>query len=54
MPVFTKYLGQDRNGFEYKLYSDNYVYQFKGPVKCYGWFCSGPAWERTLHKILDI
>ena len=58
-----KLLGQDNNGFRYYSAPDNYVYQ-QYPNSDYwvngenrkdhfnGWFCSGPAWERTMHKIL--
>ena len=51
MPHIIKKLGLGKHDFEYVLYSDNYVYQFKG-TKCFGWFCSYTAWDRTLHKIL--
>ena len=45
-----KYLGTDKHGCDYILFSDNYVYQFKG-TRCLGWLCSAPAWERTLHNL---
>ena len=42
---------KDGNYYEYILYSDNYVYQrINGMLN--GWFCSGPAWNSTMHKIL--
>ena len=46
-----KLLGKDKHGNEYYLASDLYVYQFKDG-KSKGWFCSYPAWERTLNNIL--
>ena len=58
-----KLLGIDTHGFRYYMAPDNYIYQ-QYPSTDYwlrgknmknhfnGWFCSGPAWERTLHKIL--
>ena len=39
------------NRYEYILFPDHYVYQFKNGENL-GWICSYPAWERTLHKIL--
>jgi hypothetical protein len=50
--TFIRVLGTDKNGYTYLEGSDRYVYQFDGP-KYLGWFCSLPAWERTMHKILD-
>ena len=59
-----KYLGIDKHGFTYYMGPYNYVYQ-KYPDRDYfvngknkrahlnGWFCSGPAWERTLYKVLN-
>jgi len=48
-----KFLGTSHNGkYEYYMANDNYVYQFKDG-KSIGWLCSGPAWDRTLHQILD-
>ena len=46
-----KILGE-KTGRVYVLYSDNYVYQFKG-TKCIGYLCSMPAWERTMHKVIN-
>jgi len=53
MQFIVESLGTDRNGYSYILFSNNYVYQFLN-TKCLGWFCSFPAWERTLHKITEI
>jgi len=52
MTKMLEYLGTDKHGYDYILHSDNYVYQYDRTA-CIGWFCSGPAWDRTLHKILD-
>ena len=47
------FLGTSHNGkYHYYLALDNYVYQFYS-LFCLGWYCSGPAWERTLHNCLD-
>ena len=60
-----EYLGIDKHGFTYYMGTDNYVYQ-KYPDKDYfvngknkrahfnGWFCSGPAWERTFESELGL
>jgi len=48
-----RFLGTSNNGkYEYYEASDGYVYQFLNG-KSIGWICSGPAWERTMHKCLD-
>ena len=47
-----KLLGKDSRGNHYYLAPDNYVYQFKDG-KLFGWLCSFPAWERTMHKVLN-
>ena len=39
------------NYYEYILYSDNNIYQRRNGALV-GVFCSGPAWERNLHKVL--
>ena len=48
---FEEKLGS-KSGYDYLLFSNLYVYQFKG-THCLGWFCSYIAWERELHKILN-
>lgn len=56
-------LGEDCHGFRYYMAPDLYVYQqypatdyfVQGTNKkdCFnGWFCSGPAWDRTLNGYL--
>ena len=39
------------NVYEYYSANDGYVYQFKNGARI-GWFCSLPAWKRTMHQIL--
>jgi len=48
-----KYLGKDLNGNDYYMGYDNYVYQYRDKV-CSGWLCSGPAWEQTFCKKLEV
>ena len=60
-----KKLGTSKNGFHFYLGADAYVYQQFPTDKSYwvnnenvqgkfnGWFCSYPAWQRTMHKIID-
>jgi len=58
-----KYLGTDRHGFRYYLKGDH-VWQRYPELDIFrngenmrnkwnGWFCSYPAWVRTLHKIVQ-
>lgn len=47
------YLGS-KNGRDYFAGNDNYVWQFDSAThRLIGWFCSLPAWERTMHVILS-
>lgn len=59
------WLGTDKHGFNYFMGDDNYVYQqyphfdyFRNGMNMRGQnngsFCSGPAWDRQLHKICVI
>ena len=50
-----EFLGKSHNKYSYWLnYTDLYVYQLdESSHKWLDWFCSYPAWQRTLHKILD-
>lgn len=64
MPDGTRFIGNDKYGFRYYMAPDNYVYQVY-PATDYmenginhknmfnGWIASGPAWESTIHKILQ-
>ena len=61
-----KKLGTNKkNGFSYHLGDDRYVYQ-QYPIdrdywkngtnhkaKWNGWYCSYPAWQRTMKKIIE-
>ncbi|GEM_PF-5356733 len=48
-----KFLGTDLSGHNYYMGTDYFVYQEGPDGKCCGWICSGPAWERTMHKIVE-
>lgn len=51
-----RFLGTTHKGTR-KVYlneNDLYVYDFDSTGKCSGWLCSLPAWERNLHKVLDL
>ena len=51
--MMPQYLGKDRYGNYYILEPDLYVYQYGESGACYGWLCSYPAWENTMHKIIN-
>ena len=46
-----RYLGKDKQGYEYYSNQDGYVYQWQCDA-CFGWLCSYAAWIRTLHRVL--
>ena len=50
-----KFMGIDTNGYRYYLHTDNYIYQKHNKYDVFiGWFCSGPAWERTFKSKLGL
>ena len=51
--LFPRYLGTDKKGYKYYLDTDNYVYQENIFGRNVGWLCSYPAWQRTMHKIVE-
>jgi len=64
MPEGAVFIGTDKHGFRYYQAPDNYVYQVypesdhfvggKNKKNMFnGWIASGPAWERTLHSIIE-
>jgi hypothetical protein len=52
---YPKYLGKHQRGddtYTYYLYDNMYVYQMKND-ELIGLYCSFPAWERTMHNVLN-